>query len=345
MTVTKTAKVSDGAVNAEDTRRMKKRELDRRCQRMARDRTKAHIAHLEKLVEEFRSQDSTGRIASLMEQLDAVKKERDELAKTLASIAKLSQPHQQQDTTKSETTDPTDAEPEKRSPQDLDVSSKASSPTVSPKLSPLASLDAPAGFDDVMPLLPDIAAPMVSVPLFEQPLEELDFTPQMPPTMWPGSMSSHSFGSLAHNNLWDQPESLEPQPAMHRQSATGVCECSLPVARWTRDNKPANLWRYANDVLIETTTPESRAQIVRLKKDLDEEIPIRAVLEGWDAVEHASCHNPNWRALRQIDEQLFSNCNMVERLAALYVMNDLLRAHAEPGEERLNRLPAWFQAR
>lgn len=68
------------------SRRMRKRELDRRCQRIARERTKNRIAYLEGLVEDFRKQDSTGRVATLMKQLSDIAKERDTLVLSLIHI-------------------------------------------------------------------------------------------------------------------------------------------------------------------------------------------------------------------------------------------------------------------
>ena len=76
------------------SRRMRKRELDRRCQRIARERTKNRIAYLEGLVEDFRKQDSTGQVATLMKQLSDMGKERDTLVKTLQSIQNSIQSHQ-----------------------------------------------------------------------------------------------------------------------------------------------------------------------------------------------------------------------------------------------------------
>ena len=55
--------------NGVSSRRLKKREIDRRCQRQARERTKTRIAYLEGLVEDFRRQDSSGQLATLIREL------------------------------------------------------------------------------------------------------------------------------------------------------------------------------------------------------------------------------------------------------------------------------------
>src|ERR1700742_2385972 len=75
------------------SRRLKKREIDRRCQRQARERTKTRIAYLEGLVEDFRRQDSSGQLATLLKQLKEVEEERDVMAKTLKDIQKAMDTH------------------------------------------------------------------------------------------------------------------------------------------------------------------------------------------------------------------------------------------------------------
>ena len=77
---------------AVSARILKKRETDRKCQRMIRERTKTRIAYLEGLVENFRQQDSSGRVETLMKQLSDLKDERDTLAKQVKNIESIISP-------------------------------------------------------------------------------------------------------------------------------------------------------------------------------------------------------------------------------------------------------------
>ena len=79
--------------NGVSSRRLKKREIDRKCQRQARERTKTRIAYLEGLVEDFRQQDSSGQMATLMKQLKEMESERDVMAKTIKDIQKAVDTH------------------------------------------------------------------------------------------------------------------------------------------------------------------------------------------------------------------------------------------------------------
>lgn len=69
-----------------EARRLKKREYDRKSQRLARERTKGRIAQLEVMVESLRQADSNARVASLMDQLGQVTMERDGLLQVLDSL-------------------------------------------------------------------------------------------------------------------------------------------------------------------------------------------------------------------------------------------------------------------
>ncbi|KAF5004382.1 hypothetical protein FDECE_9129 [Fusarium decemcellulare] len=79
--------------NEADSRRAKKRELDRRAQRAARERNRNRIALLEATIEAMKKEDSGRRAAQLIEELTQVKKERDDLENTLQSIKDLITPH------------------------------------------------------------------------------------------------------------------------------------------------------------------------------------------------------------------------------------------------------------
>ncbi|EWY79537.1 hypothetical protein FOYG_17285 [Fusarium oxysporum NRRL 32931] len=69
-----------------EARRLKKRELDRKAQRLARERTKSRIAQLESMVDNLRQDHSNAQIATLMDLLGKVTKERDNLLQGRTSI-------------------------------------------------------------------------------------------------------------------------------------------------------------------------------------------------------------------------------------------------------------------
>lgn len=79
--------------DSEKAKRMRKRELDRRNQKVARERTKNRIAHLEQVIDDLNKRDERSRTTALVSHLSAVAADRDHLTKTLRAIRTLVQNH------------------------------------------------------------------------------------------------------------------------------------------------------------------------------------------------------------------------------------------------------------
>ncbi|OAP64518.1 hypothetical protein AYL99_00490 [Fonsecaea erecta] len=76
---------------------------------------------------------------------------------------------------------------------------------------------------------------------------------------------------------------------------------------------------------------------------LDGDIPISAVLRGWDAVEARRPLDPGWKVLREFDQNLFTGCGIAERLAVLRIMR--LMCHYMTTSERRPELPPFMLKR
>ena len=74
-------------------RKLKKRELDRNAQRVARERTKKRIQELESLVEQLKADAVNPELSNLMVTLNQVTKQRDELQSVIHSIGQAVQRH------------------------------------------------------------------------------------------------------------------------------------------------------------------------------------------------------------------------------------------------------------
>ncbi|KAG7000032.1 hypothetical protein FocnCong_v012265 [Fusarium oxysporum f. sp. conglutinans] len=106
---------SETQTSTAEARRLKKRELDRKAQRLARERTKSRIAQLESMVDNLRQDDSNAQIATLMDQLGKVTKERDNLLQVLDSLGSTIRRHLG-DTTNATTTSEQRSETKSESP-------------------------------------------------------------------------------------------------------------------------------------------------------------------------------------------------------------------------------------
>jgi hypothetical protein len=326
-----TAKEDDVTDNA-SSRRMRKRELDRRCQRVARERTKNRIAYLEGLVDDFRKSDSSGQVATLMKQLSGISKERDTLARTLQGIQNSIQT--QQSLIKGET---------------RGASDKTSSD------SPTQSNDNFGRFDDEATVDPAInfpphrgeASPSPTSPIdmklphkFESTQNDSFFLQrhELPSQQTP-SIDSFEPGEAFINNDEAENHGILQDPIIPRTEEG--CECSSNTA--IGGERTINMWRFANEVLTEPA--RTNADLERFEDVMEEDAPVRALIEGWPAVERAYGGQlpPTWRKLRRIDEVIFGTCNMRERLAIMRVMHKLMRFHTN--RQKKSAVPAWYLKR
>ena len=283
-------KVAPTKVTTEDNnvsaRRLKKREIDRRCQRQARERTKSRITYLEGLVDNLRQSDADERSAALMRRLADTEKERDALAQTLKEIQKALSAHG----------------PEIKTEPDLEESWTRDN-DVETVASPLEDTS------DNINIINTNADPYPYPSQGEDGAERLD------------------------QDIID---------ADLPRVCDDACECCRE-ARKGPNGTPKSLWRHANNALLEPY--QGNSPITPDEDLLAEDMPIRIVMEGWDAVDQQFGLPISWKFLRQIDESLFAVCGPTERLAILRTMHLLLQYHRDPTPERRAKLPAWFLAR
>lgn len=305
-----------GPADSVDSRRLKKRELDRRCQRMARERTKQRIAYLEELVDNFRKQDASGQVANLMKQLADVQKERDELAKTIKTIANSLRGHEVLNTDTSKSVD--GEAKDETSADEVLIHGPAALPRPGNSIRTIPA-------DDT---LTDVA---------------IDGSPDEGPLMLDDNLRQEPAASPAEEGgTFASPELLDPDPVFPK--AEESCDC-CPRNAPPGYRPPPNIWRHACEAL--STRERLPADIMRMEDAYAEDIPVRAILEGWDSVTAFYCGRlpPLWQKLRQVDEIVFVGMEIKERLACLRFMHLLYSYHSEPTPERRKKLPTWYLKR
>jgi hypothetical protein len=70
----------------EQERRERKRAIDREAQRSLREKTKTHIAELERTIEILRDQDRNGTAASLLSEIESLRAENERLRNVIDSV-------------------------------------------------------------------------------------------------------------------------------------------------------------------------------------------------------------------------------------------------------------------
>ncbi|KIY02292.1 uncharacterized protein Z520_02430 [Fonsecaea multimorphosa CBS 102226] len=331
------------------SRRLKKREIDRRCQRQARERTKSRIAYLEGLVEEFRRQDSSGQVATLLKQLKEVESERDLMAKTLKDIQKAMQTHKplNKPMVEEEVDDKSSVLMARMAYDEASVERRSS-------VTPLRD-DAPLAFQQpeaveiqqsgTSPARNFELATFSPTPSLPLQCQDLLFAPEVVPLQSDGTHSPSQVMVQAKGVKEQEPN---PMPSSWNDNwAVPRHSCSCHSCH---DRKPGrrsvwrgNYWAYANEVLSERF--DWNDEVAPESDDLCDDVPIRALIEGWDAVAKRAPLHPSWKILRRIDETLFAMCPNTERLAIMRAMHTLLQFHTSSTFDRYARLPPWYMRR
>lgn len=304
---------------------LRKREADRKCQRLIRERTKSRIADLEATVKEYERKDASG-LSNLIKQLADARQERDALLKKVQNIEHILSDGRMalldKETSK-------DGSPDINTSRGLDQS-------------PPNSFDADGpdsrhnSFDDGVPLdIPPYERERETTRYIREPVH-LTATPRFEISRVPGSLKSNTQDSSLVNVHTAADSNINPNPARSEH----VCDC-LEALQVRNQKTPFNIWRYANDVLssrFQWPTDYNRT----IPDDFIHDIPVRVVLEGWDAVERRGPVHPSWQILKYIDQAIFWRCEPRERLAVLYTMHALFQSHSDPAT---SNVPSFFQKR
>ncbi|KAK1846882.1 bZIP transcription factor [Colletotrichum chrysophilum] len=320
------------------SRRAKKRELDRRAQRAARERNRNRIAYLEATIQAMSEQESSGRIASLMNQLSDMTRQKDNLAKVLSSIETSIQVLREGE--KADGTTSTD-----QASRLLNATSNCQPWSEDHAASDSLAMD--VGEDSNLgAFAPGDAAMTWGLPASGTAGHLITTASEFSS----GLSAPTSFPLTGDPNLETFPDS-PPAPSAGQGDGVIVpepdsaCECLASRQDPGSPGLPAgsSIWRSANEALGgREMLPRN---VLDMEDEMSDDIPVRVILEGWDAVERSGKLPPLWKKLRRTDSLQFRNCADTERLAILRLMHRLLRYQAEPTVEQCAKLPAWYLSR
>ncbi|KAH9226764.1 hypothetical protein K456DRAFT_1784438, partial [Colletotrichum gloeosporioides 23] len=122
-------------------------------------------------------------------------------------------------------------------------------------------------------------------------------------------------------------------------------ECSCTSTSRTRRLSDGSLvshncWKAGNEILKEPF-PLTKAML-ELEYQVSEDIPVHAVLHGWDSLSQTGRMTPLWKKVRQLDELCFAGCGPPERLAVLFMIHLLMRAYTDPMPAKSEVVPRWY---
>ncbi|KAH7091917.1 hypothetical protein FB567DRAFT_435249 [Paraphoma chrysanthemicola] len=321
--------MSEGPVTSVKTSRDRKRELDRKAQRSARERTKRRIAQLEATVAHLQKTNGDGRAVSLTDHLSQVMRERDTLRDCLESLGVTIRSHLE------------------RIPATIDRSPCTTSKGNSPK--PLHS----AQESDVLP------------PLRMQSHKLDNFRTETNEDVFPGVFDTHSWpvlslesgsqtGMYANSNdsidtvgqtLFNNTSTTvfedfsRTNNAVALQSVPSEYGITLPPS--ISDASMTSIWQLLGAVLEEA----SIVYQANLVSDIAacEDYIIRAVMNGWPSIRDSAPMPVACNTLRIIDDICVKDCSPIDRLAmlSLFCIMVVNMQHSE----RRSHLPRWLQPR
>jgi hypothetical protein len=266
-------------------------------------------------------QESSGRIASLMEQLAEMTRQRDDLSRTLSSIEGTVHAHREAEKVTAGSAPSPDDRDEPVQPSWSEPQGKPTDDSFLPTDDAAMDLLTPGPVIDLTPLSPGTFG-----------LPSADFLDSMTPQ----AASSLQQQAYLDMDSIGSPSLIVPEPDK-------PCDCVSSAAPAGPPTASGSIWRTANEALSGPGLLSNHT--LRYEDELSEDIPVRVVLEGWDAVERSQNMPPLWRKLRRTDELQFSKCGKTERLAILRLMHTLLRYQAEPTAEQYAKLPPWYLSR
>ncbi|KAG7412137.1 hypothetical protein Forpe1208_v009589 [Fusarium oxysporum f. sp. rapae] len=279
-----------------DSQRLKKRESDRKAQRISRERIKSRIAYLEDLVQKLSSGDDNDKTLSLMAQLSEVTEQRDSLVRFLDSTSLSFVKHL--------------SEAKKWGSRTVfQEQRQAQQPSVSGSV-----------YNESSALLPDLLETSPSGN--ELSLVSPEFTGTLPrDTALAGDQTSMNLDSATYGASHGHPVD-DTTPA-----ASSPCDCTCSETRRLSDGSEVsrNIWQAGNQALKDPPLLLSTSML-ELEYEASEDVPVRVVLYGWDHVAQSGRMTPLWKRIRHLDEICFSACGQVERLAVIHMVHRYMQA-------------------
>lgn len=294
--------------------RQKKRESDRRSQRQTRERKKSRIGELESLVELLQEEDRNKQAAAWAKRLNGLEAHNRAMIKCLADVRNAMQIHEA-GLTRDKLAGLLQAGPIRETAKALRL----------PLIVGSSSQQA-LGVDM------DGSTQSETQPCF--PIARCDSRNQ----------SSQYNGSISTKIGSSQQES-RPLPYSPRwANSPSSCSCRIETLLPVQSDQPiwrGNYWTYANEVVGKRLT---WTNAIRPATDsCSDDTPVRALVEGWDAVAERGPLHPTWEILRSLDETLLNRYPLTERLAIVRLVHTRLQSYIEPTAARQARVPLWYR--
>ncbi|KAJ4373781.1 hypothetical protein N0V83_002520 [Neocucurbitaria cava] len=347
----------------EQERRERKRAIDREAQRSLREKTKTHIAELERTIQILRDQDRNGATANLLSEIDVLRAENERLRDVIDSVKSVVGSDLFSRNTAPATSvngggggnSPAASSVGQRSPKPRAVSftneTKPPLPT---------SIDIPAPFSfherqpvstrpldlDGMTVMTDVdhsAVPDLNLglnldlePVVESPEED-----EVEDLTWGNDPATASWGPMMAEIFG--PNWRCPSPV--------VLHIGQPDSSPSSSNVVCPVWKKSNDIFSKvfsyrsstTTTGNHSLTLLHRSDHAEAGLLYLGIKEGWASLSNEWMQSPALTILKQVDELLFCHLPNVQRLAAGYKSFKLLKYYLNATKEELDKVPEWLR--
>ncbi|KAI4956691.1 hypothetical protein J4E91_000904 [Alternaria rosae] len=357
----------------EQERRERKRAIDREAQRSLREKTKTHIAELERTIQILRDQDRNGATASLLSEIDNLRAENEQLRDVIDSVksvvgldlgvssktAAAIVPPSLADNGDDEDAPFAATSAGQQSPKPRTVSSSSTTrpslptpidqPTAHIPSETMRSLDL-----DGMTVMPDLfmspvgsnqhlglepALPLVHKSSAEEKVEDQHWANASATATW-APMMEEIFG----------PNWRCPSPTIlhigNPDNPTPLASSSIcPV--WKKSNELfGKVFTYHRRYSGDSNKYSSSCHTLVPADIAEAGLLYVGIKQGWNSLASSEWKkSPALTILKEVDELLFVHLPNVERLAVAYKSFKLLKYYLNARKEELDRVPDWLRPR
>ncbi|KAF2021645.1 hypothetical protein BU24DRAFT_362360 [Aaosphaeria arxii CBS 175.79] len=351
----------------EQERRERKRAIDREAQRSLREKTKTHIADLERTIQILREQDRNGATASLLSEIDSLRAENERLRDVIDSVKSLvgSEIFPRNNST---------ANPPPASSQGSPGPNSGGQP------SPRGQAIAISTASDTKPTLASATTQSVPEDSAITRFEPMNFVQHASPTarrvdldgmvMQTDLVHPHPHTAklnlqlnlepvseiLERNeeaNMFDAPDS--PTTAAFAPFMSELFgpswRCPSPVVLHignpagastpTTPNAICPIWKKSNELFGKVFL--HRPGTAALNADsIEAGLLYMGIKDGWSSFTEWS-QSPALKILKEVDQFLFRNLPKIQRLAVAYKSFKLLKYYLNATKEELEKVPEWLR--
>ncbi|KAF2802915.1 uncharacterized protein BDZ99DRAFT_548152 [Mytilinidion resinicola] len=326
----------------EQERRERKRAIDREAQRSLREKTKSHIADLERTIQILRDQDRNGATASLLGEIEQLRQENERLRDVIDGVKSVvgcgmlnskavTLPMSPVSASASTTVDP----PTKHEASHLDLveehdqleqSTFDSMPfdrEVSRNNSSTLDVDGMQVMDDLV---------HGSTNSLQFPLSTVDENMQVTP-------DSPNTAAFAHF----LPEIFGPSWRCPSPFVLHFGNPAQPATPSANEDALCPIWKKSNELFGKVFSFRPGAATLD-SDDVEAGLLFLGIKQGWDSFAEWM-RSPALRILKEVDQFLFCHLPRLERLAAAYKSFKLLKYYLNATKSELDKIPEWLRPR